>query len=51
MSASTSIAAAFGQQAAAEDKIIGSWKLLSFFDQNVDTGKTTDVSAKILAAA
>jgi hypothetical protein len=38
-----SIATTFGQQVAAKDEIVGSWKLLSFFDQNVDTGKTTDV--------
>jgi hypothetical protein len=38
-----SIAAACGQQVAATDKIVGNWKLLSFYDQNVDTGNTTDV--------
>ncbi len=36
-------AMASGRQVAAKDTIVGSWRLLSFFDQNVETGETTDV--------
>jgi hypothetical protein len=38
-----SMAVAYGQEMTTKEKIVGSWKLLSFFDQSVDTGKTTDV--------
>jgi hypothetical protein len=38
-----SLPGAWGQQAPTKDKVVGTWKLLSFFDQNIDTGKTTNV--------
>src|SRR5580692_10593617 len=34
---------AHAQQVITKDKIIGTWKLLSFYDENVDTGKKTNV--------
>jgi len=37
------ITLAYGQQTAIKDKIIGSWKLLSFYDESVDSGKKADV--------
>jgi hypothetical protein len=32
-----------GQQAVTKDKIIGTWKLLSFYDESVESGKKTNV--------
>jgi len=32
-----------GQQALTKDKIIGTWKLLSFYDESVDSGKKASV--------
>jgi hypothetical protein len=37
------IAAVYGQQAVVKDKVVGNWKLLSFFDESVGTGKKTNV--------
>ena len=34
---------AYGQEAASKDKIIGTWKLLSFYDESVETGKRANV--------
>jgi hypothetical protein len=34
---------AHGQQVVTKDKIIGAWKLLSFYDESVDSGKKTNV--------
>jgi hypothetical protein len=36
-------AAVHGQQAAAKGEIVGNWKLLSFYDESIDTGKMTNV--------
>ena len=33
------IAAAYGQQATAKDKIVGTWKLISLFTKEIATGK------------
>ena len=35
------IAAAYGQQATAKDKIVGNWRLVSLFTKEIATGKTT----------
>jgi lipocalin-like protein len=35
------ITAAYGQQATAKDKIVGTWKLISLFTKEIATGKTT----------
>ena len=32
-----------GQQAVTKDEIIGTWKLLSFYDESVESGKKTNV--------
>jgi hypothetical protein len=34
---------AHGQQAVTKDKIIGTWKLLSFYDESVESGKKANV--------
>jgi Lipocalin-like domain len=34
---------AHGQQAVTKDKIIGTWKLLSFYDESIESGKKANV--------
>jgi hypothetical protein len=37
------ITLAYGQQAVSKDKLVGTWKLLSFYDESVDNGKKANV--------
>lgn len=37
------ITLAYGQQAVIKDKIVGTWKLLSFYDESVDNSERTNV--------